>query len=610
MKNIFKPLLFTLGLAAVFFSCKKDEIDTTALTDFPPGILSITPADGAVVGSGQDFNVVVKFVSGSVSTLATTTVKLLDASGTEIAAKTEALSGTADSVVVEGSTFSAASLALGSYKLEVSVTDTKGKTLSRTTDFEIGIKPNIGIIGSATPTGWDSDTDMPEVSPGVYELVITLGAGAVKFRADNAWTVNWGAATFPSGVGTQDGKDIPVQPGVWKVRFEFPSGAYSFTPALTYASVAKELYLLGSFNNFQGSEYAFNLTGDNTWVLNEILLKPGQLFKFSEGPNFMGNNWGDNENDGRAELFGNNVTFNAPEGEAYYKITFNDKTRFYTYQFVRYPSIGIIGSATPTGWDSDTDLEHKGNGIFTVKMTLSAGAAKFRANDSWDLNWGGSDFPSGAAVQGGPDINVTPGTYDITFDRVNLTYKFEVAAGFQDVGIIGNATPGGWDTDTDMWSNGDGTFNLVIGLSDGFVKFRANNAWDVNWGSTAFPSGTGTPGGSDIPVTKGIYLVSFNSITGEYSFGPASIGLIGDATPTGWGSDTDMSETANVGELSLSVTLTSGAAKFRVNDDWKYNWGSNTFPTGTGAPGGSDIPITPGTYTVTFNVNTKAYLFQ
>src|SRR5690606_30586649 len=119
----------------------------------------------------------------------------------------QTLSGTADSIVIEGSSFGASALPLGKYKLDISVSDTKGKVLNRTTGFEIGIKPNIGIIGSATPTGWDSDTDMPEVSPGVYEIVMTLGAGAVKFRADNSWTVNWGSNTFPTGVGTQDGND-------------------------------------------------------------------------------------------------------------------------------------------------------------------------------------------------------------------------------------------------------------------------------------------------------------------------------------------------------------------------------------------------------------------
>lgn len=611
MKKILKSSLLLLGIAIVFFACKKDEIDTAALTDFPPGVFSVTPGDGSIVGSGQDFDVVVKFVSGSVSTLSTTTVQVTDEAGAEITTKTQQLNGTADSIVIEGSSFGADALPLGKYKLNISVTDTKGKTLTRTTNFEVGIKPNVGIIGSATPTGWDSDTDMPEVSPGVYEIVIALAAGEVKFRADDAWTVNWGASTFPSGIGTQDGPNIPVSAGTWKVRFEFPSGAYSFTPAVTYASVAKELYLLGTFNNFQGEQYPFSLVADNTWVLDEALVAPGDEFKFAEGPNFMGTNWGDSDGDGRAELFGNNIVFNEPQGEGFYKITFNDKTRIYNIEFVRYPSIGIIGSATPTGWDSDTDMTDNGNGVFEITMDFVAGAAKFRANDSWDTNWGASDFPSGIGVQNGPDIPVPAGRYKVTFTPATGAYNFELDAGFQDVGIIGDATPGGWGADTDMWSNGDGTFNLIIGLSNGNVKFRANNSWDVNWGAGDFPSGTATQNGPDIPVTKGIYLVTFNSITGEYSFTPASIGLVGDATPGGWDTDTDMAEDAlTAGVVTLNITLVDGKAKFRVNDGWTYNWGGSDFPSGTGTLNGPDISVPAGTYNITFNVNTGEYSFN
>lgn len=612
MKNIFKTSLLLLGVLVVFFACKKEELDTAALTDFPPGILSVTPGENSIADAGENFDVTVKFISGSVSTLASATVKLTNEAGDEVASATETLSGTSDSLVIAGSSFNASALPVGKYKLVIAVTDIKGKTQNRTVQFEVGVQLKIGIIGDATPGGWGVDTDMTNKGSGVYEIVITLGPGKVKFRANDAWTINWGGPDFPSGIGTQDGPDIPSQPGIWKVTFTPSTGAYKFESAVTYASNATALYLLGTFNNFEGDQYKFTLVADNTWVLNEILLKPGMLFKFSEGPNFMGKNWGDNEGDGKADQFGNNIVFSAPEGEAYYKVTFNDKTRIYKFDFIKFPSIGIIGSATPTGWDSDTDMTDKGNGDFEISMTLTDGAVKFRANDSWDTNWGGATFPSGTAVPGGPDISVTAGAYIITFNPTTLTYNFEPDAGFTDIGIIGNATPGGWDTDTDMKDDdGDGTFELVIGLSGGFVKFRANNSWDVAWGGSSFPTGTGSTSGSDIAVTKGIYLVSFTPATGEYNFAPASIGLVGDATPGGWNTDTDMVEdAATAGVVNLSITLVDGKAKFRVNDDWKYNWGAGDFPSGVGTPGGADIPIPAGTYNVTFNVNTGAYSFN
>ncbi len=59
--------------------------------------------------------------------------------------------------------------------------------------------------------------------------------------------------------------------------------------------------------------------------------------------------------------------------------------------------------------------------------------------------------------------------------------------------------------------------NIV--LTVGSAKFRTNNAWTVNYGSNTFPTGTGTQGGADIPVsTAGTYNILLNRATGEYNF--------------------------------------------------------------------------------------------
>lgn len=610
MKNILKYLALLL-IGSTIFSCTPEEINIKELTNFPPGILSITPADGSRVAKG-DFNIVGKFVSGTTATLASASIKLTDASGKELASATKNIAGTSDSLVINGSTFNASALPLGFYKMVVTVTDTEGKTQTLNAQFEIFNLPQVGIIGSATEKGWGEDTDMSYVGDGVFELVLTLTDGEVKFRADNAWTVNWGAADFPSGIGKQDGPNIPVQAGTWKVRFEPGTGAYSFTRAVTLSSNAKDLYLLGTFNNFQGNQYKFNLVANNTWVLKEVQLKPSDQFRFAEGPFLMGRNWGDNDKDGKADEFGNNIQLSdlpTNKGEAFYTITFNDRTRVYTVEFVKFPTIGIIGSATPGGWDTETKLTDKGDGTFSILIALKDGEAKFRANNSWDTNWGGSDFPKGIGTQNGPNIPVKAGTYKVTFKPGTGEYNFE--PGISSVGIIGSATPKGWDGDTNLSDNGDGTYSAIIGLGAGEAKFRINGSWDTNWGAGDFPSGTGVGNGPNIPVTPGIYLVTFNPGTGEYKFEAASIGLIGTAQSGGWDSDTNMAPNpAVVGEVTLTADLLNGEAKFRANDDWKFNWGAKGFPSGTATPGGDNIPVSAGRYTITFNVNTGAYSFQ
>ena len=52
------------------------------------------------------------------------------------------------------------------------------------------------------------------------------------------------------------------------------------------------------------------------------------------------------------------------------------------------------------------------------------------------------------------------------------------------VGLIGTATPNGWDSDTTMNQHPDSAhlWTLTIELTDGLAKFRANDAWTINWG--------------------------------------------------------------------------------------------------------------------------------
>jgi hypothetical protein len=56
-------------------------------------------------------------------------------------------------------------------------------------------------------------------------------------------------------------------------------------------------------------------------------------------------------------------------------------------------------------------------------------------------------------------------------------------------------------------------------IGEGRSEIRANNSWDVNWGNSPFPLGIAVSGGANIPIPlAGTYEVTFNDITGDYSF--------------------------------------------------------------------------------------------
>ena len=62
-----------------------------------------------------------------------------------------------------------------------------------------------------------------------------------------------------------------------------------------------------------------------------------------------------------------------------------------TYQLTPITGIGLIGPAQAGGWDTDTDLTYNPETrAFEGTIELAADQYKFRANDGWDINWGGT----------------------------------------------------------------------------------------------------------------------------------------------------------------------------------------------------------------------------
>jgi len=471
----------------------------------------------------------------------------------------------------------------------------------------------VGLIGSATPDGWDADTTMIQDAQdtSLWTLDITLTDGAAKFRANDAWDINWGDIAFPTGIGTQGGPDIPVFAGDYTVSFNSSTGEYDF-------AVSSPIGIIGDATpgDWADDTNMYKDTTDNGYF---VILDLGEgAAKFRKDDDWAVN-WGSADfPSGIGTQDGSDIPV-SPAGK--YMITFDTMSGAYNFEpIIDFTAISIIGDATAGGWATDTDLtQDSGNpDLWRANVTLIDGELKFRANHDWGIAWGGTDFPIGVGDLAGGNIPAVAGEYQVSFNTATAEYSFLAIVNYNTVGIIGDATPDGWDADTDMDRDmaDSAIWRLRIILTDGELKFRAEDDWAVNWGSGDFPTGTATLDGANIPIGAGDYKITFNTVTGEYSFELVvvfnTIGLIGPATPNAnWDEDVDLVMDPNDEQLwaLTSIILTDGEAKFRAEDDWAVNWGEVDWPAGTGTQDGPNIPITGGTYSVAINTASGEYIF-
>jgi hypothetical protein len=111
-------------------------------------------------------------------------------------------------------------------------------------------------------------------------------------------------------------------------------------------------------------------------------------------------------------------------GPGQYRLQVNLANSSYTATSVKW---GIIGSATPGGWDKSTALTFDpADKKWKGRITMAAGEAKFRANDAWDINLGvttAGKMEYDAANIASPG----PGDYDVVLDLNtpnSYTYSF------------------------------------------------------------------------------------------------------------------------------------------------------------------------------------------
>lgn len=147
-------------------------------------------------------------------------------------------------------------------------------------------------------------------------------------------------------------------------------------------------------------------------------------FKFTSAPDYIHINYSDGGN-GTLTTNGNAAGIGFNNAGVY--LLDADVTKL-TYSATFIASFGIIGTATPQGWNASTPMTYNvATGLWSVQVALLPGALKFRANDVWDINYGPSDANAltGTLIFNDPGaVTITDaGTYTVTLDMTKSAQK-------------------------------------------------------------------------------------------------------------------------------------------------------------------------------------------
>ncbi len=281
---------------------------------------------------------------------------------------------------------------------------------------KLDLSSNWGVVGTATPNGWNGP-DLPfykSDKANVFVSYVALADGEIKFRQDNKWDVNLGD-TKGDGVLKSGGDNVVVKAGTYKITLDLTTNKYTITK-FSWGVVGS-----ATPSGWAAPDLPFSYDPSTDQWRAIVTLAAGDI-KFRQNEDWAVN-YGDTKADGVLDAAGDNITVKAGT----YLITVDFKTLKYT--IVPFKVWGLVGNATVNGWngpDAKFKPDFGNDGIWTLtNVKLVDGDIKFRQNDDWAVNLGDTKG-DGILKQGGDNITVKTGTYDILLDLTNAskqTYK-------------------------------------------------------------------------------------------------------------------------------------------------------------------------------------------
>lgn len=149
---------------------------------------------------------------------------------------------------------------------------------------------------------------------------------------------------------------------------------------------------------------------------------------------------------------------------------------------LNYPKLQVPGSHQ--GWnpaDNNTviyslksDDKYEGFLYFPANTEF-----KYTVGPKWDINYGDTGADGVLDLNGDNLKAPDAGYYRLKANLIDKSHSITLTHW----GLIGSATANGWDSDQDLTYNATtGIWTITTSLKSGEIKFRANDAWGINFG--------------------------------------------------------------------------------------------------------------------------------
>lgn len=314
----------------------------------------------------------------------------------------------------------------------------------------------------------------------------------IKVRFCNDWTVNYGpAASLTVGMATlakADGSNMKPGAGTYDLYLDLDNTLLYLMPA---GEASVRWGVVGTVNGW-GSTPDLGMYWD---AALEMYVRKGVVLTADDEVKLRQNSdW--NVNRGGAPVIGEpgfavtNNGENMKPGEGTFDIYYRpaDEIVFIMNEgevpgggvpVVYADYIHVRGDIN--NWASGVDfLASKGSGVYEGFAYID-GELKFCSEDGSTWYGAGAEAGTLSTDGGAGNISLESGYYALKADIENLTWT---ATPITRIGIIGPASPQGWDEDTALTYDAESnTWKATLNLGAGEFKFRANAAWDYDWGS-------------------------------------------------------------------------------------------------------------------------------